>query len=972
MRASLAAAIAALPLARAVFQDEVGRIDFHHALLGAPQAATTFFHRPRLEDKASLLYALGDVGILGAVNPSNGDFVWRQELSTNVSAGAGRLRAGHGESWLVAALGSSIHAWNALSGRNIWWLDVAGEVRDLEILELTGSGRKDVLALSHHDGVTRLRRLAATDGAVEWELTQTNKDIPLQVSTDSAKVFLVSLHGSPASYSLQVSVFDALDGRRLDDVTVGARGDVHGEQHVIFVGANSAAPIVAWTDEALTKLRVNVLGTKQKQEFPLAEGTTHVEIHAPHLVQSSPHFLVHSRTVTGNQAEVYHVDLKTNAIKKAYDLPHLPGRGAFSTSSSGANVYFTRITNDDIILTDSLSHGILGQWPLKAGEHNGAAVHAVSEVIKKAGDSFAVRSAAVTELADWILIKNGDLGWVRPEGLSGAIAGVFAELPESETLAKALEQEAHENPWSAYIHRVKRHLDDLRHLPSYFESLPKRLINSIAGTEIFHTGDLERDSFGFHKIIVLATRRGRLSGLDAANHGRVLWSRQAFPATPADPWVVKGIFVDEARGHVTVRGAHGEYITVKSDTGEQVELVPRGSGPELDSTALVDSPSGPWLLPIGKGGSVGDVPAAKTPKQTVVVRGEKGELKGLKFTQKGAESVEQVTWIFSPPLGHRIVSIAARPPHEPIASIGRVLGDRRVLYKYLHPNTIVVATVDDAASVLTVNLLDTVSGQILSSASHEGVDAAKGVECAISENWFVCTFFGEYTLRDGGEQSIKGYQLVVSDLYESDQPDDRGPLGGAANYSSLGAVDDPTAGGAPFPAVVSQAFVVAAPLTALAVTQTRQGVTSRQLLAYLPHAHSVAGLPRVVLEPRRPVGRDPTPAEAEEGLFRYHAAVEIDPKAVVSHERDVIGVAALLTAPTHVESTTLVAAYGVDVFGSRLAPSFAFDILGRSFGKLSMLGTVLALFAGVVVLGPMVRTLFPSPPFYASTDPFTC
>ncbi len=69
MRSCLLSAIAALPLVCAVFQDEVGHIDFHHELLGVPQSATTFFHRPRLDDKASLLYSLSDLGVLGAVNP---------------------------------------------------------------------------------------------------------------------------------------------------------------------------------------------------------------------------------------------------------------------------------------------------------------------------------------------------------------------------------------------------------------------------------------------------------------------------------------------------------------------------------------------------------------------------------------------------------------------------------------------------------------------------------------------------------------------------------------------------------------------------------------------------------------------------------------------------------------------------------------------------------------------------------------
>ncbi len=226
MRSLLIAAIAALPLAGAVYQDEVDHIDFHHELLGVPQSETTFFHRPRLDDKASLLYSLSDVGVLGAVNPSTGAIVWRQFISENITNGGGHLRAGDGESWVASALGSSVHSWNAISGRNMWWMDFRGQVRDLEIMEMTESARKDVLALFQEEGVTVLRRLHGIDGTVVWEFRETNKDRPLQVSTNVDKVFVVSLHGSPTSYTLRATTLDTLTGKRLDDQVIGTKGDV--------------------------------------------------------------------------------------------------------------------------------------------------------------------------------------------------------------------------------------------------------------------------------------------------------------------------------------------------------------------------------------------------------------------------------------------------------------------------------------------------------------------------------------------------------------------------------------------------------------------------------------------------------------------------------------------------------------------------------------------------------------------------
>ncbi|KAI1494607.1 hypothetical protein F5X96DRAFT_616836 [Biscogniauxia mediterranea] len=945
----------ALPASvHAVFRDEVGHIDYHHELLGVPQRETTFFHRPRPQEKASLLYTLSDVGVLGAVNPSNGAIVWRHLLNNSITHGGGHLRPADNDTWLASAFGSSVHTWDAMTGRNVWSLDFDGTVNDLEVMEMTEHGQKDVLTLHEEDGATVARRIHGTEGRVIWEFKEVNNDIPLQVSTNIEKVFVVTLHGSPRSYTLNVLVLDNMTGKKLDEISIGTKGEVQSPEDVMFVGANSAAPIIAWTDSTMTKLKVNVLGTKSRQEFSLPVDTVSVEVHAPHTTQSLPHFLVHSRTKSGSKGDVFHVDLKSSVITKAYDLPLLEGGSAFSTSSSSANVYFTRVTDDEIIITSSMSHGVLGRWSLNSGANKSSIVHGVSEVLKKSDDSYAVRSATVDDADDWTEVVNGDRVWTRPEGLSGVVAATWAEIPESEDLAKTLEDEAHSNPWTAYVHRVNRHVNDLQYLPALLESIPKRLLSAIVGSDDKGPSVLARDSFGFNKLVVLATRRGKLYGLDTGNHGRIVWSKSAKETPSGKHWDVKAIYADDAKGIVTVRGADGSLIIVKPDTGDTIESIPAGLLPPVESAAVVDSDAGPWLLPIGPDGNISEIQSSLAPKQTVVTRTSDGGIKGVNFQPKGEEAIEIPTWTFTPPAGQKIVNIASRPKHDPIASIGRVLGDRSVKYKYLNPNTIVVAAVNEQENLLGVYLLDTVSGQVLYSAIYEGVDSSKDITCALAENWFMCSFFGQYQLRDAPAQSLKGYQVVVTDLYESELSNDRGPLGDAANFSSIEPIDLPTA--PPLPSVVSKTFVLSGPINALAVTQTRQGITTRQLLAYLPESHGIVGLPRALLEPRRPVGRDPTPAELEEGLSKYAPAIELDARLLVTHQRDVLGVEQILAAPAVLESTCLVfATGGVDVFGSRVTPSQAFDVLGKGFNKLALLGTVLALFAGVVGLRPVVR-----------------
>lgn len=943
-------------LAVAVFKDEVGDVDFHHALFGVPQTETTFFHRPRKDDKASLLYTLGDVGVFGAVNPSNGAVVWRHQISSNITNGGGHLRAPEDEDWVAAAYGQSVQAWSAMTGRNVWHAKFPGEVKDLEIMEMTETSRKDVLALFHEDGATVLRRLHGMLGTVVWEFREQNKDVPLQVSTNIANIYVISLHGSPASYNLKVTSLDTASGARVNDWTVGTRGEVHGPRDVMFVGANSAAPILAWTDSGFNKLNVHVLGAKGKQEFPLTSDTIDVSVHAPHQTQSQPHFLVHMTTTSGNRAEVHHLNLKNGQITKAYDLPHLKAQCAFSTSSDGANVYFTRVCDDEVSIISSESPAILSRW-LSKDSRDLMPVHAVSEVIKKpGGEEYAVRSATVTSGEDWVMVRNGEKDWSRPEGLSGAVAAVWVDIPETEDLAKVLEQEAHTNPLSAYIHRVNRHINDLQYLPSWLQSIPGRLVNSILGGGTVHKEPgMRRDSFGFNKIIVVVTRRGRFFGLNTGNGGELVWSNSVFPQTTGQFLDVKGVVAkDDTQPVVTVSGSKGEFAEINATTGELLSIASPGESYIIGSTTVVDGANGPWLLQLGPDGKPAEPLSTElAPKDTIVIRSEGDILKGFRFVAEGDKVIQQEVWQLQTLPGQRIVEIATRPSHDPVASIGRVLGDRRVNYKYLNVNIIIVALFDEAASTLSVQTVDTVSGQVLASQLFDGIDSSKEVSCAMAENWHVCSFYGQYTLNDGTDRVAKGYQIVSTDLYESPSPNDRGPLGDAANFSSLEPVDTPTL--PPLPWIVSQGWVIGQPISKLAVTQTRQGIANRQIIAFMPQSHGIVSMPRVSVDPRRPVGRDPTAAELEaEGLAKYFAALEIDPRSIISHERDIVGVEGIVAAPAIVESTSLVVAYGVDVFGTRVAPSGVFDILGKGFNKTTLILTVVALFGGVMFLAPMV------------------
>ncbi|TGO46960.1 hypothetical protein BOTNAR_0554g00070 [Botryotinia narcissicola] len=936
-----------LPRTFAVFADEAYMVDYHHELLGLPQSDTTFFYKPRETEQGALLYTFSDLGVLGAVNPGTGDVRWRQVLANDDNHGEGFLRPVEGAGTIISALGNRVDAWDAKSGREIWGNIFTGQAKDVEVVE-GFDNVKDVLTLFEDAGKIVVRKLNGDNGDVVWEYVDASGDLPLQVSTNVRDIFVVTLHGSWGGYSVKVTTLDHLTGKRVTEYTLSTKGDVHTPEDVLLVGANSAAPIIAWTDRSLKSLKVNILGKPSDlQTLPLKESDgelTKVSIHAPNLAQSLPHFLVHSHSATSNRADVYHIDMKIGSISKAYEIPKLAGSGAFSTSSQGANVYFTRFTEEETFIFSSMSHGVLGRWPIQAEKQHDRLrfLHGASEVVQKAPDTYAVRSAMLTVELDWVLVRNGAVAWSRVEGLFGVVAAEWAEIPASESLAETLEAEAHSNPLQAYIHRVNRHINDLEYLPAYLEKLPTRILSAILPVDLVTPNEsvLERDNFGFNKLVVVATQRGRLYALDAGSQGRVVWSSKAFDIPAGNKWDVKSIFVNNAKSTTTVRGSQGEYIIVNTTTGTGLEAINPGQWPPVQSAAVVDSNLGRWVLPIGIDGNPGDIPKDWAPKELLVVRGENGEVKGLKFDIQGADAKPIFTWSFQPPSGQRIVEVVSKPAHDPVASIGRVLGDRTVMYKYLNPNTVLVTAVSDESSIASFYLLDAVSGDVLYSANHEGVDTKKPIASVFTENWFAYSLWSDELSTTTSLHGLKGYQLVVTVLYESPIPNDCGTLGSNANASSLDPSDVLNAGPV-LPHVISQSFVVPEAITHMSVSQTRQGITTRQLLCTL-ESNSIIGIPRYLLDPRRPVGRDPIPAEQEEGLLRYSPVIEFDPKLIISHKREVLGIKGVIISPAILESTSLVFAA-------------AFDILGKAFNKLSLVATVLALGVGVAVLAPMVR-----------------
>ncbi|KAG6892138.1 hypothetical protein C0993_004697, partial [Termitomyces sp. T159_Od127] len=69
----------------------------------------------------------------------------------------------------------------------------------------------------------------------------------------------------------------------------------------------------------------------------------------------------------------------------------------------------------------------------------------------------------------------------------------------------------------------------------------------------------------------------------------------------------------------------------------------------------------------------------------------------------------------------------------------------------------------------------------------------------------------------------------------------------------------------------------------------------------------------------------------------------------------VANVQRIVTSPTLLESTSLVFAYGLDMFLTRVTPSNTFDVLNENFNKAQLVLTVSGLGLAIIFAKPMVR-----------------
>lgn len=230
---------------------------------------------------------------------------------------------------------------------------------------------------------------------------------------------------------------------------------------------------------------------------------------------------------------------------------------------------------------------------------------------------------------------------------------------------------------------------------------------------------LVRDAFGLHKMLVILTGAGKLFGIDNQS-GDVHWVRvlPQFGGFAGD--APMQIIVQRSAGHFPLP-ARCAVLARDRQTGngvlyqfDPISGAPIGGdgfvrlpyavrqatpvahvrgGDFVRALLLLDQQNQAHVVPADAGAQADGMYVYVADRETGVISGYQVRASGA-----GGKLQTRPIWVVNVSGGsaaapHKIVQIAAKNRMEHVHSQGRVFNDRSVLYKYINPNLVVVATI---------------------------------------------------------------------------------------------------------------------------------------------------------------------------------------------------------------------------------------------------------------------------------------
>ncbi|KAJ8017248.1 hypothetical protein DPEC_G00015830 [Dallia pectoralis] len=931
----------------AVFEDQVGKFDWRRQYVGKTLFAS--FDSPSLASKK--LFLATDKNIFASLNSRTGDLFWRHVDKTGPEGAVDTLLVNAQDALMVIGDGRLLRSWDTNVGGLNW-----------EVVLDTGSfqaacfvGIQDTVK---HVAVLKKTAISLhylSNGHLKWvENLPEGEAVMYQAVYSAGGEDVVVLGVVPHSH-LTVTVYSLEDGEITKQMSMEAPWLSSVESSCVVVGQGVLVCVDPFT-QALYTLPLQAEDSQFRQVLLQSLDMEVSRDFQPILVSTQPHParspLPEFFLQLGPDHQILlqlSVDGSTIAPLRDFQPASLVSFATTGEKTVAAVMTPKNKTACAINLFSADSgHRLLDttvMFPLEAngGKPQKLYVHA----FLKKDDSVGYRVLVQTEDHALTFIQQpGRVVWVREEALADVVTMEMVDLPLTGTQAE-LEGEFGKKADGLLPMVMKRLSSQVIVLQSWTAHLWKLFYEArkprsqIKNQVTIET--LSRDEFNLQKMMVMVTASGKLFGIDSKS-GTILWKHflenvqpnaafklivqrntAHFPHPPQCTLLIK----DKDTGLATLH-VFNPIFGRKSQIS--LPVLPR---PILQSLLLpvIDQDYAKVLLLVDDQYKVTAFPSTKNVMQQLqemassiffyLVDSEQGHLSGFRLRKD--LSSELIWEVVLPTDVQKIVEVKGKRPNEHVHSQGRVMGDRSVLYKYLNPNLLAVVTestdTHPERAFVGMFLVDGVTGRII----HEAVQRkARGpIHFVHSENWVVYEYWNTKARRN---------EFSVLELFEGTE------LYNSTVFSSL---DRPY-----LPQVLQQSYIFPLPITTMEATLTEKGITSRHLLVGLPSG-AILSLPKMFLDPRRP--EVVTEQSREENLIPYAPEMPIRAEWYINYNQTVSRVKGIYTAPSGLESTCLVVAYGLDIYQTRVYPSKQFDVLKDDYDYVLISSVLFALFFATMI-----------------------
>uniref|UniRef100_A0A8C4M7V3 ER membrane protein complex subunit 1 n=1 Tax=Equus asinus TaxID=9793 RepID=A0A8C4M7V3_EQUAS len=884
--------------AAAVYEDQVGKFDWRQQYVGKLKFASLEF-----SPGSKKLVVATEKNVIAALNSRTGEILWRH-VDKGTAEGAVDAMLLYGQDAITVSNGGRImRSWETNIGGLNWEITLdSGSFQALGLVGLQESVRyiavlkKTTLALHH-----------LSSGHLKWV-----EHLP---ESDSIHYQMVYSYGSGVVWALGVVPFSHVnivkfnveDGEIVQQVRVstpwlrsltGACGVVD-EAVLVCPDPSSRSlhtlaletewelrqiPLQSLDLEFASGFQPRVLPTQpnpvdpSRAQFFLQLSPSHYALLYYHhgelsLLKNFPQTALVSFATTGEKTVAAVMTCRNEAQKPGSSEDGSVGSFSEKPSPQDSLVCFNQTYTINLYLVET-GRRLLDTTITFSLEQKGTRPERLCvQVFLKKDDSVGYRALVQTE--DHLLLFLQQLAgkvvlWSREESLAEVVCLEMVDLPLTGAQAE-LEGEFGKKADGLLGMFLKRLSSQLILLQAWTSHLWKmfydaRKPRSQVKNEI-NIDTLARDEFNLQKMMVMVTASGKLFGIESSS-GTILW-KQYLPNVKPDSSFK--LMVQRTTAHFP----HPPQCTLLVKDKVTAFPATRNVLRQLHELA----PSIFFYL----------------------VDAEQGRLCGYRLRK---DLTTELSWELTvPPEVQRIVQVEGKRSSEHVHSQGRVMGDRSVLYKSLNPNLLAVVTestdVHHERTFIGIFLVDGVTGRII----HSSVQRkAKGpVHIVHSENWVVYQYWNTKARRN---------EFTALELYEGTEQ---------YNATAFSSLDRPQ-----LPQVLQQSYIFPSSISAMEATITERGITSRHLLIGLPSG-AILSLPKALLDPRRP--EIPTEQSREENLIPYSPDVQIHAERFINYNQTVSRMRGIYTAPSGLESTCLVVAYGLDIYQTRVYPSKQFDVL---------------------------------------------